>query len=69
MKILKIPHDRSSDGNPYSRTLQLKKEMLANYDLIEKADYDCQYVTKGYIELRFYDQNNPAVSLFALKYS
>jgi hypothetical protein len=43
--------------------------MLANHGLIEKADYDCQYVTKGYIELRFYDGNNPAVSLFALKYS
>ena len=69
MKILKITHNRNSDGSPYLRTLQLKKEMLANHGLIEKADYNCQYVTKGYIELRFYNQNNPAVSLFVLKYS
>ena len=72
MKIIRIPHDRNERGAEMwaVRTLRIKEE-LKEHELVEHRDYDCNYVSKngGYIEMRFYDPENPAVSLFCLKYS
>ncbi len=71
MKIIRIPHDRNERGVELwaVRTLRIKEE-LKEHGLIEKRDYDCNYTSKyEAIEMRFYDPQNPAVSLFCLKYS
>jgi hypothetical protein len=70
MKIIRIPHDRNERGIELwaIKTLRIKEE-LKEHGLEERRDYDCNYVSKGYIEMRFYDPQNPAVSLFCLKYS
>lgn len=70
MKIIRIPHDTQERGiEPWAvRTLRIKAE-LKEHNLVEHRDYDCNFVSKGYIEMRFYDPENPAISLFALKYS
>ena len=70
MKIIRIPHDSSERGQELwaVRTLRIKAELKA-HGLEANRDYDCNFVSKGYIEMRFYDPENPAVSLFCLKYS
>lgn len=74
MRILRIPIDidrgRRGDGiKPFTRTMEIKKE-LEEHDLIENRDYNCYYMSASFcIEVRFYGENESAISLFALKYS
>jgi hypothetical protein len=71
MKIIRIPHNSHERGTEMwaVKTLRIKAE-LKEHGLIERRDYDCNYTSKHEaIEMRFYDPENPAVSLFCLKYS
>jgi len=70
MKIIRILHDSNDRGQELwaVKTLRIKEE-LKEHGLEVNRDYDCNFVSKGYIEMRFYDPQNPAVSLFCLKYS
>jgi hypothetical protein len=74
MRILRIPfeldpHRRGEALKPFTRTMELKKE-LEEHDLVENRDYNCFYMSGSQcIEVRFYGENESAISLFALKYS
>lgn len=74
MRILKIPVDidtrRRGEGiKPFTRTIEIKKE-LEEHDLVENRDYNCYYMSGSQcIEVRFYGENESAISLFALKYA
>lgn len=73
MRILKIPFEvdpySKESIKPFLRTIEIKKE-LKEYDLLENRDYNCYYMSGSRcIEVRFYGENESAISLFALKYS